>query len=101
MVDSTDGCGPPAAGWFHATDSTHCVAGSLVHFGRSARDRIELSGTGILQLGREFAADKLAPPPGPKALTFYRHFVGIPVHIGAATSPQSMMAPHPIEAVMP
>ena len=39
------------------------------------------------------ATSTAAPPPGPKKITFWLHFVGMPVHVGAATSPQAMLAP--------
>jgi hypothetical protein len=37
------------------------------------------------------------PPAGAKRLAFWLHFVGMPVQVGAATSPQAMLAPLQVE----
>ena len=46
---------------------------------------------------REFAGAGAAPAAGPKALTCWFHFVRMPVQVGAATSPQAMLAPLEVE----
>jgi hypothetical protein len=46
-----------------------------------------------LRVWKEFARRGTAAPPGPKKLTFWLHFVPMPVQVGAATSPQAMLAP--------
>jgi hypothetical protein len=53
---------------------------------------IAVGADGRLRLWRAFA-----PAAGPKRLTFWLHFVGMPVQVGAATSPQAMLAPLHVE----
>jgi hypothetical protein len=48
---------------------------------------------GRLRLWKHFAGANADPPPGKKQITFWLHFVGMPVQVGAATSPQAMLAP--------
>lgn len=86
-----------AEGWAHIMDPTRCTAVAVFGFGRSTLDRIEISAHGELRLVREFAAGDGAPPAGPKSLRFWLHFVGMPVQVGAATSPQAMLAPLEVE----
>ena len=44
-----------------------------------------------------FAGAVAAPTAGPKALTCWFHFVQMPVQVGAATSPQAILAPLAVE----
>lgn len=86
--------GPPAEGWAHVMDATRCTAAAVAGFGRSSRDAIRVAGDGGLGIYRTFSETRAAaPPPGPKSLRFWLHFVPNPVQIGAATSPQAMLAP--------
>ena len=66
-------------------------------FGRATRDRIIVDADGRTQLWRDFAGDGGSPPKGPKSLTFWLHFVTMPVQVGAVTSPQAMLAPLKVE----
>jgi len=79
-----------AEGWGHLMDRERSTAVAVEDFGRR-QDRIEAGADGRLQIWRE------ARGAGPKTLTFWLHFVGTPVQIGAATSPQSMLAPPRVE----
>ncbi|MBI4603226.1 MAG: acetylxylan esterase [Planctomycetes bacterium] len=90
--------GEPAAaeaveGWAHAMDRERCTALAVAAFGKGTRDRIEVAASGALEIGRDFAAEGAAPPSGTKSVTFWVHFVDMPPHVGAVTSPQSMLAP--------
>ena len=78
-------------------DATRCTAVAIGGFGRATRDRIVVDADGRIQLWRDFAGDGGSPPKGPKALTFWLHFVTMPVQVGAVTSPQSMLAPLKVE----
>ncbi|WZO99506.1 hypothetical protein EP7_001113 [Isosphaeraceae bacterium EP7] len=89
----TAGLAGKAEGWAHVMDDARCTAAALADFGLTARDRIEVDASGRLSLWRDFAGNGENPPPGPKALHAYYHFVPMPVQIGAATSPQAMLAP--------
>jgi hypothetical protein len=86
---------PPAEGWAHVMDVTRCTALAVADFGREAVDRIKIDRDGRVQIARDFASDRPGslPPRGPKTLRFWFHFVPMPVQIGAATSPQAMLAP--------
>lgn len=87
--------GPPSLpeGWAHVMDERRCTAAAVDDFGRNYHDWIEVSSQGRLQIWREFSEAGAATEPGPKTLTFWLHFVSFPPHVGAATSPQSMLAP--------
>ncbi len=82
-----------AEGWAHVMDVSRCTALAVAGFGRGSRDRIEIASDGLVRIAREFAGGPSAPPRGPKTLTFWLHFVPMPVHVGVATSPQAMLAP--------
>ena len=84
---------PPAEGWAHVMDRTRCTALAVADFGRSARDKIEVDATGRVKIWREFGPSGEGLSKGTKSLTFWFHFVGMPVQVGAATSPQAMLAP--------
>jgi hypothetical protein len=82
-----------AEGWAHVMDRQRCAAVALAGFGRTTRDIIEVEGRGRTRLRREFALNGASPAPGRKAITFWLHFVPMPVQVGAVTSPQAMLAP--------
>jgi hypothetical protein len=85
--------GQPAEGWAHVMDATRCTAVALAEFGRQARDRIEIAANGRVRLSRRYDAGR----PSLKTLRAWFHFVGMPVQVGAVTSPQSMLAPLKVE----
>jgi hypothetical protein len=74
-------------------DRTRCTALAVADFGTITRDRIEVDATGRLKIWREFATGGEVPSREPKSLKFWFHFVSMPVQVGAATSPQAMLAP--------
>src|SRR5262249_36555006 len=85
------GDGRPAAGWAHAMDRTRCTAIARERFGHSpTRDEIAVDADGGLRLVK-----------GGGHLRFWLHFVPMPPHVGAVTSPQSMMNPLKVEVKMP
>ncbi|WP_435006300.1 hypothetical protein P12x_003899 [Tundrisphaera lichenicola] len=85
-------------GWAHVMDNRRCSALGIAQFGNSgARDLISVEANGRTRILRKYALPKTTPPPGSKSLTFWLHFVPMPVQVGAATSPQSMMAPLLVE----
>jgi hypothetical protein len=88
-----------AEGWAHVMDESRCTALALARFGRESRDRIEIEANGRVQICREFVGAVAAPTHGPKALACWFHFVQTPVQVGAATSPQAMLAPLEVEFV--
>ncbi len=97
LASSAPGSPRPAEGWAHAMDSRRCTALAVADFGRSkARDRISVEANGRLRLDRDFSAGG-ASAIGPKSLAFWLHFVPMPVQIGAATSPQSILSPLRVE----
>jgi hypothetical protein len=94
---------PPAEGWAHIMDRERCTAVAVQGFARPGQiAEITVEADGRLQLWRQFGRGNGAPSPaGPKRLTFWLHFVGMPVHVGAATSPQAMLAPLEVEVRSP
>jgi len=77
-------------GWAHVMDSERATAVALAEFTRApgvSRERIDVSPQGRLVVRRDFRGGER------KSLRFWLHFVGMPVQVGAATSPQSMQAP--------
>lgn len=85
-----------AEGWAHVMDRTRCTALAIDGFGKGGMERIQVSGEGELSLVRNFVSDEKATTHK-KRLRFWLHFVGMPVQVGAVTSPQSMMAPLVVE----
>jgi hypothetical protein len=84
----------PAEGWAHAMDSRRCTALAVADFGRAgARDRISVAADGMLRLNREYSTGLDDPGKTRKSLAFWLHFVPMPVQVGAATSPQSILSP--------
>jgi hypothetical protein len=91
VVASADGRALPAEGWAHVMDRQRCTAVAVDGFAAGPGAEIVVDADGRLRLWRSFAR------PGPKRLTFWLHFVGMPVQVGAATSPQAMLAPLRVE----
>ena len=89
--------GPPSqtasgvGGWAHVMDDSRCTAVVIGDCAMRTRDRIECDGTGRLLMYRDFG--RTADLAKQKSLEFWIHFVGMPVHIGARTSPQAMRSP--------
>ena len=77
-----------AEGWAHVMDKERCTAVAVAGFAAGPGAEIVVGADGRLRLWCPFA-----PAAGPKRLTFWLHFVGMPVQVGAATSPQAMLAP--------
>lgn len=87
-----------AEGWAHIMDSRRCTAVAVANYGRvGARDKIQVSGRGKLGITREYALGTEVPNKGIKTLGFCLHFVPMPVQVGAATSPQAILAPLQVE----
>jgi hypothetical protein len=82
-----------AEGWAHVMDRSRCTAVAVADLGRSTYDEIACSASGALTLRRRFAGPGAASGKPSKSLRFWLHFVSMPVQIGAATSPQAMLAP--------
>jgi hypothetical protein len=80
-----------AEGWTHVMDQFRATATALDGFGRRSADSIETTAGGKLVLRR----------PAGQAMHFWLHFVPMPVQIGAATSPQAMMAPLRVDLINP
>jgi hypothetical protein len=72
-------------------DRERCTAVAVEGFAAGPGAEIAVGADGRLRLWRPFAR------PGPKRLAFWLHFVGMPVQVGAATSPQAMLAPPRVE----
>jgi hypothetical protein len=87
-------------GWAHVMDKTRCTAIAVERFSfDGAQDRIEISAEGRLRLARDFAPADRRPERGKKSWRFWLHFVDMPVHVGAATSPQSILFPPTVQVV--
>jgi hypothetical protein len=89
----------PAEGWAHLMDSSRCTAIAVGDFGSKTQDEIVCSSNGDLMLRRCFAGPGASSEKPRKAMRFWLHFVSMPVQIGAATSPQAMLAPLVVEWV--
>ena len=87
-----------AEGWAHLMDARRCVAIAVDGFGqKNARDTLTIQGGKSLILRREYAVGDASAAPGPKTLTFWLHFVPMPVQVGAQTSPQAILKPLRVE----
>jgi hypothetical protein len=85
--------GGKAEGWAHVMDRTRCTAVALTGFGDARQaSEITIDADGRLQVWQHFAKDG-AGSAGVKRMTFWLHFVGMPVAVGAVTSPQAMLTP--------
>jgi hypothetical protein len=81
-------------GWAHVMDRQRCTAVAVADFARAGEQgEIAIDAGGRLRLAKHFAPKGKRPPPGQKTLRFWLHFVGMPVQVGAVTSPQAMLAP--------
>jgi hypothetical protein len=92
-VAGLPGAAGAVEGWAHAMDRERATAVAVADFAAGSRDAIEVAASGRLAISRDFAAPGAAPGPGSKTLTWWLHFVDMPPHVGAVTSPQSMLAP--------
>jgi hypothetical protein len=81
----------PAEGWAHIMDRKRCTAVAVEGFAEAGGEKraaeIAVTADGRLQLWKL----------GGKRLRFLLHFVGMPMHVGAATSPQAMLTPLHVE----
>jgi hypothetical protein len=81
-----------AEGWAHVMDKQRCTAVGVEGFSdswkRDGKEEIIVDADGRLRIWKH----------GSSTLRFYLHFVSTPVHLGAITSPQSMLAPLQVEA---
>jgi hypothetical protein len=82
-----------AEGWAHVMDARRCTAVALADFGRQTDDRIDVAANGRVRLVRRFKSASRSP----RTVRAWFHFVGMPVQVGAVTSPQSMLAPLKVE----
>jgi hypothetical protein len=86
-------------GWAHLSDAQRATAIAMHQFGSQA-DSMELGADGRVGLARAYALQAQAQG-APKQLRFWLHFVAAPAQWGAATSPQSMLAPPEVRVVAP
>jgi hypothetical protein len=87
-----------AEGWAHVMDRERCTAVAVADFAESQEGaEILVDADGSLRLWRHFGKPGGDVPRGKKQLMFWLHFVDMPVHVGAATSPQAMLAPLKVE----
>jgi hypothetical protein len=87
-----------AEGWAHVMDQKRCTAVAVQDFAVAGQEsELSVDADGRLRLGRTFARAAAPVPRGPKRLAFWLHFVPMPVQVGAATSPQAMLAPLRVE----
>ena len=83
-----------AEGWAHVMDRQRATAVAVAGFADPGQQgEIAVGADGRLRLEKQFGQAGAPVPPGPKKLTFWLHFVPMPVQVGAATSPQAMLAP--------
>jgi len=88
---------PDAEGWAHVMDKQRCTAIAVAGFAQSGQEaEITTGADGTLQILRRWSKGDSKPMKGRKTLTFWLHFVPMPVHVGALTSPQAMLAPFEI-----
>lgn len=84
-------------GWAHLSDVKQATAIAMDGFGSKA-DSMELGADGRVKLTRSYSPHGVSVR-APKHLTFWLHFVSAPPQWGAATSPQSMLAPPRVRVV--
>jgi fermentation-respiration switch protein FrsA (DUF1100 family) len=76
-----------AEGWAHVMDDRACTALAIANLDQPDRPTtIAIDSEAKLHLTRSVGGAE-------KSLHFWLHFVDMPVHMGAVTSPQSMLAP--------
>jgi hypothetical protein len=78
-----------AHGWAHVMDDKRCTALAIGKFGEASVDAIDVDGNGHLTWTRTLGQTAAES----RSLEFWLHFVTMPVHIGARTSPRSMQEP--------
>ena len=78
---------PPVDGWAHVMDKQRAVAVAMADFLRPQRNSIDVSADGRLIVRRSLDGS------AGRTLRFWIHVVGMPVQVGAVTSPQSMQSP--------
>jgi hypothetical protein len=84
-----------AEGWAHVMDRQRCTAVAVEGFAEAGQEaELTADTTGRLRVWRKFASEGRSAP---KRLSLWLHFVGVPVQVGAATSPQAMLAPLRVE----
>jgi hypothetical protein len=83
-------------GWAHLMDMKRATAIAMADFANQTTDTIELGADGKVRLARQFPQGW---KPSEKRLTFWLHVVSSPPQWGAATSPQSMLAPPEVRVV--
>jgi hypothetical protein len=86
-----------AEGWAHIMDRRRCTAVAVAGFATEHGAELVAGADGRLRLWRNFGHTGSPAPSGSKQLTFWLHFVSMPVQVGAATSPQAMLAPLHVE----
>ena len=87
---------PAPEGWAHLMDSKRATAIAVDAFAAETSDTIALGADGGVHLARAFPTGR---PTHRKRLVFWLHVVASPPQWGAATSPQSMLAPPEIRVV--
>jgi hypothetical protein len=93
---------PSPEGWAHVMDRERCTAVAVDGFADAGQQsELSVAADGRLRVQRTFGMPDKAPPRGPKRLSFTLHFVSMPVHVGAATSPQAMLHPLRVEVGRP
>lgn len=96
-VTAAPGTPARAEGWAHVMDRQRCTAVAVAGFADPGQQsEITVHADGRLQIWKSFAAGA-KPSASRKELIFWLHFVGMPVQVGAVTSPQSMLAPVRLE----
>ena len=91
VVGTRETSSPAIGGWMHVMDQSRCSAIAFGQFAQSTHDRIEVDYTGRVSLHRDYSNHR--DVNADKTLEFWVHFVGMPVHVGARTSPQAMRSP--------
>src|SRR5262249_6350543 len=84
------GSRPTMDGWAHVMDSERATAIAVADFAElrpARRDSIQVWSDGRVRIRRDFQGG------GERSLTFWLHFVNMPVQLGAATSPKAMQSP--------
>jgi hypothetical protein len=83
----------PPQGWAHLMDQKRATAIAVDRFAERTDDSMKLGADGKIALRRDFARLAGGALNGEKRFTFWLHVVSSPPQVGAATSPQSMLAP--------
>ncbi len=86
VIPGNSGGGRNAEGWAHIMDNVACTAIAIANFEEGEASELRIDSQAKLRLQRRVPNPK-------KKLHFWLHFVDMPVHVGALTSPQAMLAP--------